>query len=63
MLSLALGMSGRVTSLIITEGRIRDAAVMASELERLIDEIGSPPALEAELLMAVAFAQYVGLRL
>ena len=50
LLSLALGMSGRVTSLIITEGRIGDAAVMASELEMLIDEIGSPPALEAELL-------------
>ena len=60
VLSLALGMSGRVTSLIITEGRVRDAMVMAAELEKLIDEIGSPPAVEAELLMAVAFAQYMG---
>jgi adenylate cyclase len=60
MLSLALGMSGRLTSLIITEGRIRDAAVMASELERLICEVDAPGALRGELLMAVAFAQYEG---
>ena len=60
MLSLALGMSGRLTSLIITDGRVRDAAVMASELERLIREVDVPGPLEAELLMAVAFAQYEG---
>jgi adenylate cyclase len=60
VLSLALGMSGRLTSLIITEGRIRDAAVMASELERLIGEVDASGGLKAELLMAVAFAQYEG---
>ena len=53
-------MSGRLTSLIITEGRIRDGGVMAAELEGLIDQIDSPPALRAEILMAIAFAQYSG---
>ena len=33
---------------------------MAAELQRLIDQIDSPPALRAEILMAIAFAQYVG---
>ena len=57
-LPLAVGMSGRLTSLIITEGRIRDGVVMGAELQGLIDQIDSPPALRAEILMAIAFAQY-----
>ena len=60
LLPLALGMSGRLTSLIITDGRIRDGVTMAAALLALIDQIDCPPAIEAELLMAIAFAQYEG---
>ncbi|HET7665753.1 MAG TPA: hypothetical protein VFK56_06725 [Mycobacterium sp.] len=51
--------SGRLTSL-ITEGRIRDGSAMAAELRNLIHRIDSPPALRAEIPMAIAFAQYMG---
>ena len=59
-LPLAEGMSGRLTSLIITDGRVFDGVAMAAELQALIDQIDSPPALRAEILMAIAFAQFVG---
>jgi adenylate cyclase len=59
-LPLAVGMSGRLTTLIVTEGRIRDGGIMAAELEGLIDRIASPPALRAEILTHIAYAQYEG---
>lgn len=59
-LPLAEGMSGRLTSLIITDGRVFDGVAMAAELAALIDRIDSPSALRAEILMAIAFAQFEG---
>ena len=38
-LALALAMSGRATSLILHDGRVRDAAAMASELNGLYDRM------------------------
>lgn len=58
LLSLAMGMAGRVTSLILTHGRPRDATAMASELMGLIDKIDGAPSEMAEMLLAVAFARY-----
>lgn len=58
LLSLAMGMAGRVTSLVLTHGRPREAAAMASELMELIDEIDGAAAEKAEMLLAVAFARY-----
>lgn len=58
LLSLAMGMAGRVTSLILTNGRPRDAAAMASELMDLIDKIDGAASEKAEMLLAVAFARY-----
>ena len=57
-LPLAVGMSGRLTTLVVTEGRIRDGGVMAAELEELIGRIDSPPALRAEILTHIAYAHY-----
>lgn len=59
LLSLAMGMAGRVTSLALIHGRPRDAAALASELAELIDRIDEAAAERAEMLLAVAFAQYV----
>ena len=53
-------MSGRLQSLTITDGRIRDGIAMAAEVQDLSDQIDSPPALRAEILMAIAYAQYMG---
>lgn len=58
VLSLAMGMAGRVTSLILTHGRPRDAAIMASELSELIDEIDGAAPEKPEMLLALAFARY-----
>lgn len=60
VLSLAVGMSGWLTTLVIIEGRVRDALEMASELASLTDQIGGHGAEKAEILMAVAYAQYEG---
>ena len=57
-LPLALAMSGRATSLILHDGRVRDAAAMASELNGLYDGMAGTASERAEVLMAVAFAQY-----
>ena len=57
-LALALAMSGRATSLILHDGRVRDAAAMASELNGLYDRMAGTASERAEVLMAVAFAQY-----
>ena len=62
-LPLALAMSGRLTSLIINEGRPRDAAPMASELKGLYERIDGTASERAEVLMAVAFAHYEALEL
>ena len=59
LLPLALALAGRLTSMILHEGRVRDAVVMAAELKNLYDRIDNSTATQrAELLMAVAFAQY-----
>ncbi|MET0475115.1 MAG: adenylate/guanylate cyclase domain-containing protein [Mycobacterium sp.] len=58
MRSLAMGMAGRVTSLVLTHGRPRDAAILASELSELIDEVDGSAPEKAEMLLAVAFARY-----
>ena len=59
MSALALAMSGWVTSLILHDGRVRDAAAIASELGSLYDDgIAGTATERAEVLMAVAFAQY-----
>lgn len=57
-LSLAMGMAGRVTSLVLTHGRPREAAALASELMGLIDEIDGAAPEKPEMLLAVAFARY-----
>ena len=57
-LQLALGMAGRVTSLIITDGLVTEAFALATELETLYDRIDGPPADRAEILTAVALAHY-----
>jgi adenylate cyclase len=62
-LPLALALSGRLTSLIINDGRPRDAAPMASELQGLYERIDGTASERAEVLMAVAFAQYEALEL
>ncbi|MBI3217099.1 MAG: AAA family ATPase [Mycobacterium sp.] len=58
VLSLAMGMAGRVTSLVLTHGQPRIAAIMANELCALIDTIDPAAPEMAELLLAVAFARY-----
>jgi adenylate cyclase len=59
VLPLALAMSGRVTSLILHDGRVREAAAMAAELGSLYDDgIAGTATERAEVLMAVGFAQY-----
>lgn len=59
VLPLALALSGRITSLILHDGRVREAMAMAAELESLYDNgITGPASERAEVLMAVAFAQY-----
>ncbi len=58
LLSLAMGMAGRVTSLVLIHGRPRDAAALAAELAELIDRIDDAAPERAEMLLAVAFAQY-----
>ena len=51
-------MAGRVISLIVTEGQRRRAATLASELQELISGISGHVSDLAEILMAVAYAQY-----
>jgi adenylate cyclase len=59
VLPLALALAGRITSLILHDGWVRDAAAMASELENLYDDrIAGTASDRAEVLMAVAFARY-----
>ncbi len=58
LLSLAMGMAGRVTSLVIIHGRPRDAAALADELVELIDRIDDAAPERAEMLIAVAFSRY-----
>ena len=60
LLPLAVGMSGRVTTLIITYGRLREASAMASELEELADKIGGKALTNVDILLALALAQYEG---
>ena len=57
-LSLAVGMAGRVTSLIVIDGRTRDAAALGSELLDVVDLVDGHVAEVAEALMSVAYAQY-----
>ena len=60
LLPLAVGMSGRVTTLIITYGRLREASAMAAELEELADKIGGKALTNVDILLALALAQYEG---
>ena len=57
-LPLALGMTGQVYSLIDNQGRLREAAMLAAELDDLYREIDASAADRAEILTAVALAQY-----
>ena len=57
-LPLALGMTGQVYSLIDNQGRLREAAMLAAELDELYREIDASAADRAEILTAVALAQY-----
>ena len=57
-LQLALGMAGRLTSLIITDGLATEALALARELETLYDRVDGPAADRAEILTAVAFGHY-----
>jgi adenylate cyclase len=57
LLSLAMGMSGRVDSL-LAHGRLREASVMASELLVLVDKVNGTASEKAEMLLSVAFAQF-----
>jgi adenylate cyclase len=61
-LPLALAMSGRVHSLVINQGKPRQAAALASEMEQLYDHIDGSPSDRAEILTAVAFARYMTYR-
>ncbi len=56
LLPLAVGMSGRVTTLIITYGRLREASAMAAELEELADKIGGKALTNVDILLALALS-------
>jgi adenylate cyclase len=58
LLSLAMGMSGRLDSL-ITAHRFQQASVMASELLELVDTVNGTASEKAEMLLSVADAQFV----
>lgn len=57
--ALALAMSGRVTSMALTEGRPRAAVALTAELLRLVDTMGGTTSQRYEVLMAIAFTNYV----
>ncbi|HYO01380.1 MAG TPA: adenylate/guanylate cyclase domain-containing protein [Mycobacterium sp.] len=56
--ALAIGLSGKVTALVIDEGRPLAAAAMAAELSELIDEIDIKATEFGGMLVSVATAQY-----
>jgi adenylate cyclase len=56
---LALGMAGRVYSLITNQGRAHDAALLAVELDELYGTIDASTAERAEVLTAITLAEYV----
>jgi adenylate cyclase len=59
LLSLAMGMSGRLDSLALTYRRIDEASVMASELLELVDQVDATASQKAEMLLSVAGTRYV----
>ena len=59
---LALGMAGRVYSLITNQGRLRDAASLSAELDELSYTIDASTADRAEILTAIALAEYITCR-
>ena len=59
---MALGMAGRVYSLITNQGRSRDAASLAAELDELYYTIDASTADRAEILTAIALAEYITCR-
>lgn len=61
-LPLALGMTGRVYSLITNQGRSRDGASLAAELDELYGTIDASTADRAEILTAIALAEYLTCR-
>jgi adenylate cyclase len=61
-LPLALGMTGRVYSLTTNQGRPRDAMMLATELDGLYQKIDASTADRAEILTAIALAQYTTCR-
>ena len=61
-LPMALGMAGRVYSLITNQGRSRDAATLAAELDELYYTIDASAADRAEILTGIALAEYMTCR-
>jgi len=61
-LPMARGMAGRVYSLITNQGRSRDAATLAAELDELYCTIDASAADRAEILTAIALAEYMTCR-
>ncbi len=61
-LPLALGLAGRVYSLITNQGRPRDAASLAAELDELYHEVNASTADRAEILTAIALVEYTTCR-
>ena len=57
--SLAIGMSGQVTMLLI-HGRYRDASQLASEYTSLIESIGDPTLTVALMYAAMAAKRFTG---
>ncbi|GAT10102.1 AAA family ATPase [Mycolicibacterium novocastrense] len=56
--SLALATAGRVMSLILNNKCVRDAAVLADELEAMVALVDCDPATRSIILVAVAFARF-----
>jgi adenylate cyclase len=61
-LPLALAMTGRLHSLLINQGKPREAVALATEMEQLYDKVDGSPSDRAEILSAAALTQYMTYR-